>query len=353
MILRPLIAACILAASLVGPAAAQQLDRAIIAASAPLTEAQRSAIQSFAANHLRTIREMSSGSSVNDARTALVSPMRDPAATANFRKGMAQVLVAELTPVAKGADLRAAVVAMQVLRFTRSPEAVDVLIDRANPSAERDAGKRVSAGSLASDAFEDLDANNAYIESAVRKLRDAAVAETDWIATQQKLAAIAAAARRSDLSPDSARKVRLLQVETIAALSRAIAASKSADPRIQAVQRALIGLRNDLLTMKDADRSALAKPLAPALAGLLAAGTAQWDSAHADAALSTAYSGTLNLTEVMLRLIDRGERPSVYAGSKPDSDARVLGPAWDAKDKAKFDAEVKRWAGIVAAAPYK
>ncbi|MFM7052525.1 MAG: hypothetical protein ACKOYN_10395 [Planctomycetota bacterium] len=353
MILRPLIAACILAASLAGTAVAQQLDRAIIAASAPLTEAQKSAVGAFASNHLRTIREMPSGSAVNDARTALVSPMRDPAATASFRKGMAQVLVAELGPVAKGSDLRAAVVAMQVLRFTRSPEAIDVLVDRATPSAERDPGKRVSAGSLAADAFEDLDANNAFIESAARKLRDAAVAETDWLAMQQKLAAIGSAARRGDLSPDSARKIRLLQVDAISGLSKAIAAAKEADPRMQAVHRALIGLRNDLLTMKEADRSALAKPLAAALAGLMAAGAAQWDSAHANPTLSASYSGTMNLAEVMLRLIDRGERPSAYAGTKPDSDSRVLAPAWDAKDKAKFEAEAKRWAGIVAAAPYK
>jgi hypothetical protein len=53
------------------------------------------------------------------------------------------------------------------------------------------------------------------------------------------------------------------------------------------------------------------------------------------------------------RDIDRGERPQAYAGTKPEGDARVLGPSWESKDKAKFEAEATRWAGIVSAAPYR
>ena len=51
----------------------------------------------------------------------------------------------------------------------------------------------------------------------------------------------------------------------------------------------------------------------------------------------------------LLRIIDREERPQAYAGSRPDADARVLLPAWESSDKAKFEAEAARWAGIVAA----
>jgi len=61
----------------------------------------------------------------------------------------------------------------------------------------------------------------------------------------------------------------------------------------------------------------------------------------------------MNSCEVLLRLIDRSERASAYTGSKPEGDQRILTPTWDAKDKAKFDAEAKRWADIVGAAPYR
>jgi len=353
MTLRPLIAACILAATVVGSAAAQQLDRAVIAAAAPLTDAQKSALQSFAAAHVRAIKEAQAGASLTDARMALVSPMRDPAATVNFRKGMAQLMIAELGPVAKDADLRRAINAMQVLRFTRTPEALDVLVERANPTTERDAGKRVSASSLLADAFEDLDANNAYIEAVARKLRDSSVAETDWVAMQQKLTAIANAARRGDLNAESVRKVRLMQAEAIASIAKSMAGAKQSDARMQAVARVLVGIRNDLLSLKEADRLAIAKTLAPALVDILNTASAHWDAAHADPTMSATYSSSMNSAEVLLRLIDRNARPTAYSGSKPESDSRVVSPAWDAKDKAKFDAEAKRWAGIVAAPPYK
>jgi hypothetical protein len=105
--------------------------------------------------------------------------------------------------------------------------------------------------------------------------------------------------------------------------------------------------------MQTADRSAMAKVLAPALADVIAAGVSHWDSAHADKALSQSYGATLNSCETLLRLIDRAERPQAYAGSQPDADGRVLTPAWEAKEKAAFEAESKRWSGIVTAAPYR
>lgn len=56
---------------------------------------------------------------------------------------------------------------------------------------------------------------------------------------------------------------------------------------------------------------------------------------------------------MLLRLIDRGERPSAYEGAKPDGEQRLLAPAWESKDRAKFDAEAKKWSDVVAGAPYR
>lgn len=350
---RALLAAA-LAATLAGMASGQStLDRSVLTATAAPTDAQKAAIGSFASKHAAAIEESSNPADLEAARLALVAPSRDPAATPAFRKAYATVLVAELGPVAKGSDLRRAVNAMQVLRFTRSPDALDVILERAAPSAEPDAGKRIAAGSLAIDAFEDLDAANVYYESAARRLRDASAAETDWLALQQKFAAIATAARRKDLPGENSRNVRRAFAEAMAAVAKASKASTAADPRMQAVQRALVGLRNDLLAASQADRSALAKSLMPALVDVVAAASAQWSAGHADKALDAAYGSTMNSCEVILRLVDRGERPQAYAGTKPEGDTRVLAAAWESGDKARFDAELKRWTEVVSAAPYR
>ena len=237
------------------------LDRAIIASTSQLTPAQRTALSAYAAKQLQVLSTSNDGKELEDARWELVSPARDPGATTTFRKAYASVLVVELAPIVKGTDLRRAINAMQVLRFTRNPDGLDVILERVSIATEPDAGKRIAASSLVADSFEDLDANNAYYESAARRLRDAAAIETDWMALQQKLNALGAAARRKDLPAENARTVRRSQVEAIALVAKSAKASQSADMRVLAMQRVLIGLRNDLLVMPAADRALLAKSL--------------------------------------------------------------------------------------------
>ncbi len=347
----------LLAAFLTVPAFGQSggtgLDASVLGASGALNAAQKTSISSYAARSVEAIKTGTDQKTIDDARTALIKPSRDPGATSAFRKGYAGILVTELGPVAKGSDLRRAVVAMQVLRFTRNSDAIDVIVECATPSVEADPGKRISAGTLLIDAFEDLEANNTYFDQTARKLRDAAVAETDWMALQQKLNALAAAARKKELPAENARNLRKAQAEALAEIARKSKGSASVDDRMRAVQRVLVGLRNDLLVMPQADRSQLAKTLAPALSELLVAAAAQWDAAHASKDTTAAYGSVVNSCEVVLRLIDRGERPSAYASTKPDGDSRVLAAAWESGDRAKFDAEAKRWAGIVSAAPYR
>ncbi|MEY2716455.1 MAG: hypothetical protein RIT24_2798 [Planctomycetota bacterium] len=353
MTLRPLLTA--LFAACVGATALAQsaVDRSTLSSTAPLTEAQKSAIESFASKHIDTIKDGNDAKKVEEARMALLTPARDPAASPTFRKTYAIMLIGELGATVKGRDVRRAINAMQVLRFTRTPEGLDAIIERAMPSAETEPSKRIAAAGLASDAFEDLDAVNAYFETAARRLKEAAVAESDPIAMQQKFAAISSAARRRDLPPENARAVRRQLVDGIAAIAKSIRGSSKADSRVMALQRALIGVRNDLLEMSGAERTAVSKVLAPALADLIAAAGAQWASAHDQPALSQSYGSLLNSCEVLLRLIDRSERAAAYSGSKSEGDARILTPAWESKDKAKFDAESKKWSDIVGAAPYR
>lgn len=347
----------LLAAFLTVPALGQSggsgIDASILSATGALNAAQKTSVSSYAARSVEAIKSGTDQKAIDDARTALVKPSRDPGATPAFRKAYGVILVTELAPIAKGSDLRRAVVAMQVLRFTRSSDALDVIVECATPSTESDPGKRIAAGSLLIDAFEDLEASNTYYDQSARKLRDAAVAEPDWMALQQKLNALAAAARKKDLPAENARNLRKAQAEALGEIARKSKGSTAVDDRMRAVQRVLVGLRNDLLVMPQADRSQLAKTLAPALTEMLNAAGAQWDAAHASKDATAAYGSVVNSCEVILRLIDRSERPSAYSGTKPDGDSRVLAAAWESGDRSKFDAEAKRWAGIVSAAPYR
>ena len=351
--LRPLrLLPALLAACLAHGAAAQSLDRSVIGASGSLSAAQQTAVSDFVARAASVIDSDDDAKAVEEARLALITPSRDPASTTAFRKAYAGELLKALGGTIRGGDLRRAVNAMQVLRFTRTSEAVDALIERANPASERNPGKRLAAAGLVVDAFEDLDTSNAYYEGAARRLRDAAAAETDPFALQQQLAAIGAAANRNGLPADTARNIRRTQAEAIAAAAQAMKGVSAADPRMQAIYRVLVTLRNDLLLNSQADQKEIGKVLAPALAAVIADAAAQWEAAHATPALAADYAGLANVCEVLLRLTDRLQRPNAYQG-RPDGDTRVLAGAWESGDRAKFDAESKRWADIASKAPYR
>ncbi|MEY3026391.1 MAG: hypothetical protein ACO31E_08945 [Phycisphaerales bacterium] len=329
------------------------LDRAILASNAPLTGAQKTAVGEFIAPMVDTIAKSNDMGALDEARWTLASVARDPAATAQFRRAYGESLAEALTPVVKGKDLRRSINAMQVLRFTRSTDGLDVLVASTAPDAEAEAGKRISAASLIADSFEDLEASSTYVETVARRLRDACASETDPIALQRKLAAMGAAARRKDLTPENVRTIRRYVVDAMSTLIKSMKNSAKADARIGAFQRALLGVRNELLDMPAAERSAIFRALAPVLVDLLGAVNNQWDSAHADADLAGSYASVTNSCEVLLRLIDRSERASAYTGSAAGGDQRTMAAAWESKDKKAFDAELKRWKGIVAAAPYK
>jgi hypothetical protein len=137
--------------------------------------------------------------------------------------------------------------------------------------------------------------------------------------------AIAASARRKDLTPENVRSIRKFLVETIAGVAKSMKSATGPDQRVMALQRVLVGVRNDLLEMPQTERGAIFRALAPALVEIISAASAQWTKAHDDKTLTASYASVMNSCEVLLRLIDRSERASagvsgcVEAPRKPRS----------------------------------
>ena len=105
----------LLAAFLTVPALGQSggsgIDASILSATGALNAAQKTSVSSYAARSVEAIKSGTDQKAIDDARTALVKPSRDPGATPAFRKAYGVILVTELAPIAKGSDLRRAVVA--------------------------------------------------------------------------------------------------------------------------------------------------------------------------------------------------------------------------------------------------
>lgn len=327
------------------PNASTSLDRTVLASTAPLSDAQKTAIQTFATAEIETIGTSSDQGDLDAARRTLTDPPRDPAATAIFRRGYSTVLTPLLVPVAAGTDLRRSILAMQVLRFLRSNEALDALLNRAAAATEKDATRRIVASGLATDLALDADLSPMQTEAIARRFTICALAETDAFALQQQLEGFSALLKRAQLTPDTAKNVRKAEFEAIASLAVSIAQTKGADARVGSVYRALISVRNQWVEMPTAEKTIAAPQLARGLVELLKASDKQWTDGHANPQASAAYIGMCNSAEVLLRIVDRSMRPN----APRTSEDRVLTKTWESSDKAAFTAEVKRWSDAVSA----
>lgn len=331
------------------------LDRAILTASSPLDAAKTAALKGFVTRWTSDLAQSSDPTEITAARNALTDPARDPSASPIFRRTFSGVVLAELRPIIEGKDLRRAINGLQVARFLRSPESVDLIASRLSPTAEPDAAKRLSAASTLAAAVLDADLSPVQCDAITRDLVSAAGQEKDDQVLIQEMKVLGGIARRPGLAPASAETALGGQVKVFAVLVDSVAGSPKADARMVSVARALVSLRNQWLELSRPQSTKLGPALGPAIGKVLDIAERHWDTAHASPETQESYEIAVATGETLLRLIDRTLRPNAYPAPKPgakDDEARVLASSWSSGSKDAFTAEVKRWAGIVAAAPY-
>lgn len=328
------------------------LERAILTATASLSSEQQAKLDAFVTEWAGLIADSKDPRRVDEGRRVLIEPLRDPAATAVFRRAMSQLAIERLEPVIGGADLQRAINAMQVVRFLRTPESLDLITGRVSPERENDAGKRLAAASILAAALVDAEVGQIQFDAATRAIVAASERESNSLVILQSLRALAAIQGRPNVPAASAELARASQAGILRSLVGSIASRSEADERMTAVSRALIALRNQWLEIARPDAARLGPQLAPALGEVLAAAGKHWDSAQKNPSLKSAYAGSIASAETLLRIIDRSARPNEYR-NVPDTESRVMEAAWERGDRAAFTAELERWQKILAAAPYR
>jgi hypothetical protein len=334
---------------------APNVDRALLTASSPLSGTQTTALKDFVSRWVSDIATASDPAEVTAARNALTDPARDPSATPIFRRAYSGAVLAELAPIVEGKDLRRAVNGLQVARFLRSPESVDLIAGRLQPTAEPNPAKRLAAASVLAAAVLDADLSAVQCDGITRNLVAAARAETDDQVLLQEMKVLNGIARRSNLPPATAEAAQAAQVAIFSGLVQGVASSPKADPRMASVARALVSLRNQWLELSRPQAAKFGPTLGPTIGAVLETANRHWDSAREDPSVQSAYEISVATGETLLRLIDRTLRPNAYPAPKPgakDDEARVLASSWTGGLKDAFSAEVQRWNGIVKAAPY-
>jgi len=282
------------------------IPQEVLTASRPLTPADRERIEQFIAPRVELIK---SGAplDVSRARNDLAQPPRAPGASDIFRRAYADAVRAGLRPLFTVDDEYRASNAVSVLPYLLTAESLDELAELAAKSRQPKESARIMAARLLAVSSRNLAAANALYsfnpvqtDAFVRKLREAALEETSWVALAELGTAVAEVGNWKalpDANKDNARS------ELLRILQRATELAKS-DPSgdsMRAVQRIMADVQRQLLEMRGASRGAFGQQLAPILKSIKT--MAATPPADASAATKRAFEMTGKNVDLIERIL--------------------------------------------------
>lgn len=136
----------------------------------------------------------------------------------------------------------------EILRWTRTPGSLDILINQATMSVQHDMTTRIGASRLLADCASSSNMTAPQIDTAARHIREAAEMETSWIVRaheMQALVAMIVVAQTGKMQPQ-AEFVRNEFLKVLAIIAGNTSKEKDSE-QVLALQRGLILLRDMLL----------------------------------------------------------------------------------------------------------
>jgi hypothetical protein len=297
-----LLLASLASASVAAGAAAQvsSLPASVVATSSQLSPRDRQVVGAFVSEWSARLAG-GDPADVTRARAELISPARAPAATPVFLRAYSEEVLQALAPTIAADDTFRAINALQVLRFLRTPEAVEAIASRCDQAAEPNRGKRQAASSLLGPAISATSFTPAQLDGLTRRIGAMAAGETQWMTLLQLLRTLQAIAAQPGLpaaSADLARSTFATALRTTT--TRATAAD--GDPQlIHAVQRSLLGIREQFVRLGGGARQEFARQMAPVIETIRTATAGATGRAPAD--LQPTFRATTELAEQLAGLM--------------------------------------------------
>lgn len=182
------------------------------------------------------------------AATEIQSVLRQPTATPIFLRACADSLKPFVSKIIATNDAFRINNILQVVRWTRNAEALDVLIQQATTETQKSETIRIGSSRLMPGCVATSNLTAPQIDSAARRIREAAESETQWVVSvheMQALASLVTVAQEAKLVAqlDFARS-EFLKVLTA---TTAQVSKPDGHEQIFALQRGLIILRDMLL----------------------------------------------------------------------------------------------------------
>ncbi|MEE2972148.1 MAG: hypothetical protein VX672_03400 [Planctomycetota bacterium] len=285
------------------------LSRDLVSTSRPLTASEEDRVRAFTAFQLNVLSDGDVDSMI-EARNAIIKTTTGPDVTGVFLRSFSNALVPGIQRLLErdsGTDqFMRAENGLRILAFLHTPEALALLIETTDPDRCRDEGRRLVAAGLVPVAIEE-GLGAAVLVSTARDLAENLLKEPSWLVVLEELRGINAIALSPDLTEQNRATVRTMQFDTYARLANAIAADANPDPKVKAIYRAMLGLRERLrgnALAGDVSNQQIASTLREMLKRVGAAAVKQWDGLTRNRGLFVAYEGCLRVGSQLLSLLE-------------------------------------------------
>jgi hypothetical protein len=259
--------AAILAACLCGPAIAQgMVDPQTLSATQPLTPEQRKKVADFFSDKAERLAT-ANPEDIGAVRKEVIDLLKSPALKDVCRRECAAELVRAFKPLLAGNGEQRLLRATNVFIIARHAPVNDtmaMLLDAADPAVQQDAAVRVAASAQLPLAIRAGQFAGPQAEALAKRAAAIGKAETNWIAAAHDAEAVIEALRTKGISPAQAESIAMMLGGTVNDLTTRTFSGGQPD-LINALQRALLGIRNQTSEVAATARAKLFTAIGPSL----------------------------------------------------------------------------------------
>ena len=233
----------------------------------PLTAEQRKSVTEFVTKLADRFAE-ADPAGVVAIRTKLVDQIRQTTVSPNFRRDFGIAFVKGFAKFAEGTDSMRATNAFILARFVGTAESIDFLVDNLDSDNQPEVAIRIAASAQLPKALDTAPLSPPQFDAITKRITAVLKKERDWVVAAHEVESITQMLREEGLTPAQAEAIAMSLAASINDLQSRVAAGS--DPQlVNALQRALLAVRNQLSGIAGSARSKLLTAIAPSLDALV------------------------------------------------------------------------------------
>lgn len=258
-----LVAALLASAMLSAPAAAQAISNEIVSAKSALTADQRKAVTADLDARAAKFAD-ADPAEVVAMRNEMVGLLRNPITGIPFRREFGAEFARSFQRFADSKDAMRAANAFIVARYVKTEKGVDFIVDNLDADSQADASIRIAASSQLPKAIDEAPLSPPQLDALAKRVATIGRKETDWVVASHEVDAITEMLRTEQLPAAQSDAIAMSLAGTINDLA-ARTLDGSQPQLVNALQRALLAVRNQLSNVAASSRGKLLAAITPTL----------------------------------------------------------------------------------------